>query len=156
MADFVYNVALGRIRELAERVNANDPANSAFIVVPINAGGVSDATLKDLDDLSAILATAADECSGSGWNRKTLTDASGITVTVTDGSDKVEVDIPDSVWTSVSSATAATDVVICYDSDTTGGADSALVPLVQLDFAVVPAGGDITLQYNASGIFRAT
>ena len=156
MADFVYNIALGKVAEYAARVNANDPTNSALIVVPINAGGVSDATLKDVDTLSALLATAADECSGSGWNRKTLTDASSITVTVTDGSDKVEVDFPDSVWTSVSSATAATDLVICYDGDTTGGTDANIIPLVQLDFAVTPNGGDITAQYNASGVYRAT
>jgi len=156
VADFVYNIALGKVAEYAARVNANDPTNSALIVVPINAGGVSDATLKDIDDLAAILATAADECSGSGWNRKTLTDASSITVTVTDGSDKVEVDFPDSVWTSVSSATAATDLVICYDGDTTGGTDANIIPLVQLDFAVTPNGGDITAQYNASGVYRAT
>jgi hypothetical protein len=156
VADIVFNVAKGRIVELANRVNANDPANSALIVVPINANAVSDATLVDLDDLAAILATAADECAGDGWNRKTLTDASSIAVTVTDGSDKVEVDCPDFVWTAVSSATAVTDLVICYDSDTTGGSDSNLVPLVLLDCAVTPNGGDITYQVNASGFYRGT
>lgn len=157
MADFVFNKGLGRVVELANRVLNNDPANSALILVPINAGGVSDATLRDLDTLSAVLATAADECSGSGWNRKTITDSSGgLTVTETDGSDKTEVDITDPVWTSVSSATAATDLLVCYDSDTTGGDDTNIVPLVCLDMAVTPNGGDITYQVNASGFFRAT
>lgn len=153
MADVVFNIAKGRIAELANRVNDNDPTNSAFIVVPINAGGESDATLVDLDSLDAILATGANECTADGWNRKTVT---SLTVTVTDGSDKVEVDMADQTWTAVSSATAATDLVVCYDPDTTGGADTALVPLVLLDCAVTPNGGDITYQVNASGIYRGT
>ncbi len=154
MADFTFNVAKGRIVELANRVNNNDPTNSAFIVVPIAAGGVSDATLIDLDDLDAILATAANECTGTGWNRKTVTT---LTVTVTDGSDKVEVDMADQVWTAVDgAATTATDLIVCYDPDTTAGTGTTLVPLVQLDFAAIPNGGDITAQINASGIFRAS
>ena len=152
MADFVFNVAKGRIVEYANRVNSNDPTNSAFIVVPIADGAVSDATLMDLDDLDAILATAANEC--SGWGRKTVT---SLTITVTDGSDKVEVDMADQTWTAVAGgSTTSTDLIICYDPDTTAGTDTTLIPLVQLDFAAIPNGGDITAQFNASGFFRAT
>lgn len=157
MADFVFNVALGRIAELANRVNTNDPANSAFVLVAIAAGGVSDATLKDLDDLAAILATAADEVTQSGYARKTITDAGGMTVTVTDASDKVEVDMPDQTWSAVAATGSPwTDLLICYDSDTTSGSDSNIVPLVQLDFSVTPDGADITAQFNASGVYRGT
>jgi hypothetical protein len=155
MADFVYNVALGRITELANRVNANDPTNSAFVVVAINAGGVGDATLRDLDTLTDVLATAAAEVTNSGYARKTLADGA-LTVTVTDGSDKVEVDFADQTWTGVASGDAWTDLIVCYDADTTGGTDANLVPLVQLDFAVTPNGGDITMQLNADGFYRGT
>jgi hypothetical protein len=155
MANFVYNIALGRIVEYAARVNANDPTNSAFVVVAINDGGVADATLKDVDTLAAVLATAADEVTNSGYARKVLADGD-LTVTVTDGSDKVEIDFADQTWTGVAAGDAWTDLIVCYDSDTTGGTDANIVPLVQLDFAVTPNGGDITMQLNADGFFRAT
>lgn len=156
MADFVFNIAAGRVAELANRVNANDPTNSALVVCVIDANGVTDATLKDLDTLSAILATAADEVTNSGYARKTITDAGGIVVTVTDASDKVEVDMPDQTWTAVAAGDTWEKIVIGYDSDTTGGTDANIVPLVGLDFAVTPDGSDIIWQLNSSGFFRAT
>lgn len=156
MADFVYNIAKGRTSELANRVNNNDPTNSALIIVAINAGGVTDATLKDIDDLAAVLATAADEVTNSGYARKTITDSGLITVTVDDTNDRVDVDMPDQTFSTIVAGTAWTDLLICYDSDTTGGADSAIVPLVQLDFAVTPDGSDIIWQLNSAGFFRAT
>ena len=155
MSDFVYNVALGRVVEYAARVEANDPTNSAFIVVALVAGGVSDATLKDLDTLSDVLATAANEATNSGYARKTLANGS-LTITVTDGSDKVEVDFADQTWSAVAAGDVWTDLIICYDSDTTGGTDANIIPLVQLDFAVTPDGSDIIMQLNSSGFFRAT
>lgn len=155
MADFVYNIALGKVAEYAARVEANDPTNSAFVVVALVAGGVSDATLKDLDTLDAVLATAANEATNANYARKTLANGA-LTITVTDGSDKVEVDFADQTWTAVGAGDVWTDLIVCYDSDTTGGTDANIVPLVQLDFAVTPNGGDITMQLNASGFYRAT
>jgi len=155
VADFVYNVALGRVVEYAARVEANDPTNSAFVIVALVAGGVSDATLKDLDTLSDVLATAANEATNVGYSRKTLANGS-LTITVTDGSDKVEVDFADQTWTAVSAGDVWTDLIVCYDPDTTGGTDANIVPLVQLDFPVTPDGSDIIMQLNASGFFRAT
>lgn len=155
MADFIYNVALGRVAEYAARVEANDPANSAFVVVALVAGGVADATLKDLDSLDAVLATAANEATNSGYARKTLANGA-LTITVTDGSDKVEVDFADQTWTGVGVGDVWTDLIVCYDSDTTGGTDANIIPLAQLDFAVTPNGGDVTMQLNASGFYRAT
>ncbi len=153
MADFVFNIAAGKVAEYAARVLADDPVNSALVIIPINANAVTDATLKDLDTFAAIEATAANEATGSGWARTTVTNP---TVTTDDTNDRQEVDIPDTVLTAVSSATAATDVIVCYDADTTAGTDANLVPLVCLDAAVTPNGGDITFQYNVAGIFRAS
>jgi hypothetical protein len=155
VADFVFNQALGRTVELATRVNNNDPANSALIVVVINAGGVSDATLKDLDTLTAVLGTAADEVTNTNYARKTLADGS-ITVTVDDTNDRTDVDFADQTWTSVAAGTAWTDFLICYDSDTTAGTDANIVPLTQHDFAVTPDGSSITAVLNAAGFFRAS
>jgi hypothetical protein len=155
MADFVFNVALGRVVEYAARVEANDPTNSAFVIVAIDAGGESDATMKDVDTLAALLATTADEVTNSGYSRKTLANGS-LTITVTDGSDKVEVDFADQTWSAIAAGDAWTDLVVCYDPDTTGGTDANVVPLVNLDFAVTPDGSDIIMQLDSSGFFRAT
>jgi hypothetical protein len=159
VADFVFNVAKGKIAEYAARVNANDPANSALIICLFNTSA-TDATLKDLDTLAAIEADAntAELTSGSNANyvRKTLTDASGITITVDDTNDRVDVDIPDQTWAALGAGTAVTDMLVAYDSDTTGGADSAIVPLTWHDFAVTPDGSDVTAQIAAAGFFRAS
>lgn len=155
MADFCYNIALGRVVEYAARVEANDPTNSAFIVVALVAGGVSDATLKDLNDLSAVLATAANEATNTNYARKTLANGS-LTITVDDTNDRAEVDFADQTWSAVGAGDVWTDLIIAYDSDTTGGTDSNIVPMTQHDFAVTPDGSDITAQLNAAGFFRAS
>lgn len=156
MADFVFNIAKGRVAELYNRVDSNDPTNSALIVVAINTA-TSDATLRDLDTLAAIEADGGTaELTNSGYARKVLTDADLTAFAPDDTNDRVDLDIPDQTWTAVASGTAFTDIVICYDSDTTGGTDSAIVPLTQHDFAVTPSGGDVTMQVAAAGFFRAT
>jgi hypothetical protein len=155
MADFVYNIAKGKVAEYAARVNANDPTNSIFVIAVFDMGAATDATLKDLDTLQAVIDDAnSAERTTSGWTRKTLDNTGSITVTVDDTNDRVDVDLPDQTWTAVSSG-ASTDLVFCYDSDSTGGTDSNIVPMTQHDFAVTPDGSDVTAQLNAAGFFRA-
>jgi hypothetical protein len=157
MADFVFNIAKGRVVEYYNRVKGNDPANSALIVVAIDANGDTDATMKDRDDLSALLGGTSNEVTNSGYARKVLTDADLAALPAPDDTnDWYMVTIPDQTWTAVVAGTAWTDLVICYDSDTTGGADSAIIPLTCHDFAVTPDGSDITADVGANGFFRAT
>lgn len=157
MADLVFNIAKGRAAELYNRVDSNDPANSALIVAVFNVGAATDATLRDYDTLAAIEGDAnAAEVANSGYARKTLTDADLTAFAPDDTNDRVDLDIPDQTWTSVASGTAWTDVVIAYDNDTTSGTDSSIVPLTLHDFAVTPNGGDITMQVAAAGFFRAS
>jgi len=154
MADFVYNIALGRVVEYAARVEANDPTNSAFIVVALVAGGVSDATLKDLNALSDVLGTAANEATNTNYARKTLANGA-LTITVDDTNDRAEVDFADQTWSAVAAGDVWTDLLVCYDSDTTGGTDANIVPMTQHDFSLTPDGSDVTAQLNAAGFFRA-
>lgn len=157
MADLVFNIAKGRVAELYNRVDSNDPANSALIVAVFNVGAATDATLRDYDTLAAIEGDAnAAEVANSGYARKTLTDADLTAFAPDDTNDRVDLDIPDQTWTSVAAGTAWTDVVIAYDNDTTSGTDSSIVPLTLHDFAVTPNGGDITMQVAAAGFFRAS
>ena len=156
MGNFVYNIALGRVAELYNRVDTNDPTNSALIVVVIDANGVTDATLKDIDDLAAVLATAANEVTNTNYARKTLTDTDIVAFAPDDTNDRVDLDIPDQTWTAVAAGDAWEDIIICYDNDTGAGTDANIIPLTQHDFAVTPDGSDITAQIAATGFFRAS
>ena len=156
MADFVFNIAKGRVVELFNRVDTSDPTNAVLVIVPILAAGIeSDATLKDYDTLGALLAAANDEATGSGWNRKTLSDSDITFPAPDDTNDRYDLDIPDQTWTAVSAGTTA-KLLICYDPDSTGGADTAIVPLTAHDFAVTPDGSDVVAQIAAAGFFRAS
>lgn len=156
MADFVFNIAKGRVVELFNRVDSSDPTNSALIIVPILASGIeSDATLKDYDTLAALLGGASDEATSGGWNRKTLTDSDITFPSPDDTNDRYDLDIPDQTWTSVSTGTVA-KLLVCYDNDTTGGSDSNIIPLTAHDFAVTPDGSDVVAVIAAAGFFRAS
>ena len=152
MSDFVFNIAKGRVAELFNRVDSNDPTNSAIIVVPVDRGAATDATLKDLDTLSAVLGSVTERTTG-GWTRKTLTDADLSAIAVDDTNDRMPATIPAVLWSAVT-AGAVTDLVFCYDSDTISGTDANIVPLVMSAFPITPDGSDV--QANAGDIFRAS
>ena len=157
MADFVFNIAKGRVTELANRVNNNDPTNAVLVIAALDASGVeSDATLKDKDDFSALVSGATNEATNTGYARKSIDQSGGITVTTDDTNDRVDVDIPDQTWTAVSAGSNWSDLVFGYDSDSTGGTDSGIVPLTQHDFSVTRDGSVITVQIATSGFFRAS
>lgn len=156
MADFVFNIAKGRLAAYFDRVDGNDPANSAIVVVAINANGVTDATMRDLDTLSDVLATAVNEVTNSGYARKVLTDADIVATTVDDTNDRVQVTIPDQTWTAVAAGDAWTDLLICYDGDTTAGTDANIVPLACYDFPITPDGSDIVADVGVNGVYQAS
>ena len=154
MADFVYNIAKGRVAEFANRVDLSDPANARFYVIPVDVAAVSDATLRDLDDFAAVITAGVTERTTGGWNRKTLTATDIATVAADDTNDRMDIDIPDQTWTAVS-AGAVTDLVICY-SGTASPTNGQLVVVTQHDFAITPDGSDVTAQINAAGFYRAS
>lgn len=155
MADTILNVAKGRWAELQNRVANNDPTNAAIIIVPVDVGATTDATIKDFATLAAVLAGGATERTTGGWNRKTLTDSVVTAATVDNAGDRALADLPDQTWTGVSAGTV-TDLLVCYDSDTTGGTDANIVPMALLDFAITPDGSDVVWQLNASGWAQAS
>lgn len=157
MADGVFNIAKGRVAEFHERVNNDDPANSALIVVLLASSGLeADATLKDYDTLGAILAAANDEATNTNYARKTLVQTDIAAITTNDTDDRNESDIADQTWTSVANdgTGAIGKLLICYDPDTTGGADTAIIPLTYHDFTVTPNGGNVVA--SIADYFRAT
>lgn len=157
MADFVFNIAKGRVGELYNHVDSNNPSNSALIVVVVATSGLeSDATLKDYDTLSALLAASNNEVTNTNYARKTLTDSDLSAISVDDTNDRFDYDIPDQTWSSVASGDGWSKLLICYDNDTTSGTDADITPLTAHDFVVTPNGSNITAQINASGFFRAS
>lgn len=152
MTDIVFNIAKGRVAEFYNRVDSNDPANSAIIVVPVDRGATTDATLKDEATLSAVLGSVTERTTG-GWSRKTLTDADLSALTVDNINDRMPAAVPALLWTAVTTG-AVTDLIICYDNDTTSGTDANIIPLTCNGFAITPDGSDV--QANAGDFYRAS
>ena len=159
MADSVFNIAKGRVVEFYNRVENNDPAASALIVVVLQSTGLeTHALLRDYDTLAAVIAGASAEATNAGYARIVLTDVELAALPAPDdGNDWYQVDIPDQTWTGVAGVGGAWGMIlICYDADTAGGTDANIIPLTMHDFAVTPDGSDITAQINAAGFFRAS
>ncbi|SDL73554.1 hypothetical protein SAMN05421874_12836 [Nonomuraea maritima] len=157
MADFTFNIALGRITELHNRVRANDPSGCALLVVALAAAGIeSDADLKDKATLFDVLSGTTNEVpTGNGYARKVLVAADLSPAVVDNTNDLVNVDIPDQTWTQVLAASGAwAKLVICY-RPSASSTDSQIVPLTCHDFAITPDGTDVVAQIAASGFFRA-
>lgn len=153
MANIVFNIGKGRVVEYYNRVKSNDPTNSALILVPIETSGLeSDATLIDKDDLAALISGTTNEQSTMG--RKTLTDADLAALPAPDDTnDRYDVSLPTVTWTAAT-GNAISKIAVCYDSDTTGGADSAIIPLTLFDFSITPDGSDV--QMTTGVFFRAS
>lgn len=146
MADFVFNIAKGKIAYYASLPAAND----ALIVVALQTTGLgTDAVLKDDDTLAQVLTHATEQTT---MGRKTL---AGVAASVDDANDWVDVTATNPVWTAAT-GNAVSKLVICYDPDTTTGTDADLVPLSAHDFVVTPNGGDITATISAPGFARAS
>lgn len=153
MANITFNVAKGRVAELYNRVESNDPTNAALILVPIETSGLeSDATLIDKDDLAAVLSGTTNEQTTMG--RKTLTDADLAAFPApNDASDYMSLNLPSVTWTAAT-GNAISKILVCYDSDTTAGTDSNIIPMTMFDFSATPSGLDITM--TGGEFFRAS
>jgi hypothetical protein len=152
MADFVFNIAKGRVGAYVQNVKDGSPANSRLIVIPLESSGLEgDDTLNNYDEVQALLAAANNEQSTMG--RKTVA-AANITLTVDDTNNRLDIDMDDITWTSAT-GNAVGALIVCYDADTTAGTDANLIPLTKHDFVVTPDGSDITAQIAAAGFYRA-
>jgi hypothetical protein len=149
MSDFVFNIARGRPVELHRRVDGNDPANSALILVVLALAGLeADDTLRDYDDLGALLAAANNEPAQAQYNRKTLTDTDIAAPSIDDVLNRVVLTYSSQSWTSVVAGDSWAKLLTCYDSDTTAGTDANIVPLTSHDMLIngapiVPSGVNI-------------
>lgn len=153
MADFVFNIAKGRVAELYNRVENNDPANSAIILVPLETSGLeADSVLIDKDTLTDVLAGATNEQTIMG--RKVFTDADLASIPAPDDTnDRGERSLPATTYTAAA-GNAVSAWLVCYDPDTTSGTDADIIPLTKFDRAITPSGVDVAFQ--AGVFFRAS
>jgi len=144
MANGVFNIAKGAV---AEKIR-DSAAACLILLLKVNE---SESTLVDRATVAAILAASNTEADFTNYVRKTgLTG----TITVDNTNDRVDVDIPDQTWTAAGGASnnALTKAIVAYEE---AAADSTRIPLTHHDFATTTDGGDLTLQVNAAGFFRA-
>ena len=155
MANFVFNIAKGRVVEFYNRAENNDPANSALILVPLATSG-TEAQGQDLDTLAAVEADANfSEQTGGGWVRKTLESAQLAALPAPNDTDnRYDVQVPSVTWTTPTAGNDTSGLLVCYDSDTTAGTDSNIIPLTHHDFVVETDGNDVVL--NVGDFFRAS
>lgn len=155
MASFVFNIAKGRVAELYNRVDTNDPANSVLVVVAITSTAL-DSTLIDKETLAAVIADPnTAEVTNVGYARIVLTDAELAAMAADHPNDQMLLDIPDPVWAAVTAGDQWTDILICFDPDSTGGTDADIIPLTLHDFIAIPDGTQITVQIPATGFYRS-
>jgi len=155
MGDIIPNIALGRGVQWYINIDTNDPANSVFVIVVFDSSA-ADSVIKDLDTLADIEANASTaEVTNTNYARKILTDSDIVAFAPDDTNDRVDLDIPDQVFTAIAAGDGWTDILTAYDVDSTAGTDANIVPWIWQDFIVTPNGGDITMQIGVNGIFRA-
>lgn len=153
MAEYVFNIAKGKVAEYVARVDGNDPANSALILIPLSAQG-SEAEAQDYDTVADVLGGTSDEQTGGGWVRKTLTDADLTAPAVDDTNNRMPAALPQVTWTAPTAGSDTVALLIAYDPDTTTGTDANLIPLSSHTFNVEADGNDVVL--NAGDFFRAS
>jgi len=150
VANYVFNIAKGRVVEFYNRVENNDPATSILSVHPLSATPAQ-ATGQDVDDYAAFITAGAVELNTNGWSVKTLTDTDLASFPgPDDANDRYDVPVPAMTWTPT--AGTAVGLAICYSS-LASPTNAQRIVLTHHDFAFVPDGGGITL--NAGAFFRA-
>lgn len=158
MSRFQFNVSLGREVEFYNRVDSNDPANSALILMVLAESGLeTPATLKDKTSFAALVSGTTNEVTNTGYARKTLTDAALSAYSIDNTTDSVTLAIPVQTFATISAGDTWAMAVLGYDPDTTGGTDSDIIPITAHDLIIdgayaVPNGDDLIVDLSAGYI----
>jgi hypothetical protein len=148
---YTFNIAKGRVTELYNRVENNDPATSILSVHVLSAIPAQ-ATAQDVDDYAALITAGAVELNTNGWNVKTLTDAELAAFPAPDDvNDRYAVPVPTFNWTPTAGNSVA--IVICYSS-LAAPTNAQRIPITMHEFAVTADGNQVVV--NAGDFFRAS
>jgi hypothetical protein len=155
MADRATLASLGRAVYYAEQVSAG---NGVFLLVLLQAGQESDATLVDRLTLAAVLAVSANKeaawTGGTPYARKSY---SAVSIDRNAANDRVDLDLTDPTWAAAAAPTsthALGKVGLCY-APTAGAANSAIIPLAWFDYPVIADGSDLVAPFSAQGVYRS-
>ena len=158
MGAFTFDQSLGREVELYNRVDTDDPTNSALLMVVLAATGLEvDNTLRQYTTLSSLLAASNNEVTNTNYARKTLTQADLTAFAPNFTAHKITLTLPLQTFTSIAAGDSWSKVLICYDNDTTGGTDANVVPVTAADLRIsgspiVPNGSNIIVDYSAGWV----
>lgn len=155
MGAFTFDQSLGREVELYNRVDTDDPTNSALLMVVLAASGLeADNTLRTYATLSALLAATNNEVTNTNYARKTLTQADLTAFSPNTTLHRTTLSLPLQTFTSIAAGDSWSKVLICYDNDTTGGTDANVVPVTAADLRIdevpiVPNGSNIIIDFSS-------
>lgn len=141
MADIVFNQALGQVNKIA--------ADGGDVRVLLMQSIGNDVTLKDLDNLAAVIATGS-EANFTGYSRKTVANLAN---TVDDGTDIQKSAFDDVVWDPAGGTTDNTIISVIVFLQVTNDNDS--IPLTKHDVSFTTNGSSVTIQNPAGGFFAA-
>jgi hypothetical protein len=153
------NVSLGREVELYNRVNNSDPTNAVLVAVVLATTAEALSVLKTYDTLAALLA-ANPEVTNTDYARIVLSDADLAAYTVDDTNNTIPLVLPLLEWDTNGGPDAGDSwdyLVICYDPDSTGGTDSAIIPITFHELrrdaaAIVPDGTPIIVDLTSAWV----
>ena len=159
MTAIQFNISKGREVEFYNRVDTNDPTNSALIMAVIAAGGEGVNALADYASF-ATLFVSNPEVTNTNYARKVLTDASLSAFVVDNVNNWILLTLPLQTFTNISAGNVWDIVVVGYDPDTTSGTDSAIIPITAAEIRqngvpLVPSSTDEVINYS-NGWITAT
>jgi len=155
--DFVFNVARGRIRQFHDNVKTGSPANSRLKLIALDSTGLeTDATLRDHDDLAALIAGSSNE--HTTLTRKTIVAADMTAAAQDDTNERLDLDMVDRNYTTpgVGSGTCGKLVLVYCPDGVTPGADSTFIPMTAYNVTITPDGvNDVLVSIDPAGYWRS-
>lgn len=147
MAALIPNIAKGKFARYVDL-----PAASDKLVWVIFTGTETDDNVRDADTLTAVIATALNEATFTGYSRQ---DAVGPASTPDDTNNWLLSDVTTNPSWSPTSAEAITRIGLFYDPDSTN-TGTTMVPIFIDDFAfTTPTSGSIVYDVAAGGFGKA-
>jgi hypothetical protein len=157
VADFVFDIARGRTGEFYYRIDNNDPANSAFVFGVLATSGLeSDHVLRAKTDFLALVSGTTNWVMNTGYARLTRADADLAAFSPDTTNHRLRLDMADLTWGAITAGDGWSKIVMGYDSDTTAGTDSSIIPVLAWDFVWTPDGSAPTAQLNANGFYESS
>lgn len=153
-----FNISKGREVELYNRVDTNDPTNSALIMMVLASGSTSGVFgLVDFDTFAAVLAGGYTEVTNTNYARVVLTDADLSAWAPDDTNNRTLLTLPLQTFANISAGDVWDIVVVGYDSDTTSGTDANIVPITGAEIrqngtAISPSSSNVVIDYSAGWI----